>query len=75
MNSIRATIYIKPELHKALKYKSAETSQSISNIVNEALAIALTEDAIDLTAFDERKNERSSSFEDVLKELKNDGLI
>lgn len=75
MNNIRATIYIKPELHKALKYKSAETSQSISNIVNQALATALAEDAMDLAAFDERKNERSSSFEDVLKELKNDGLI
>jgi hypothetical protein len=30
----RATIYLEPELHKALKLKSAETSRSISDLVN-----------------------------------------
>ena len=75
MSNIRATMYIKPELHKALKYKSVETSQSLSNLVNEALAVYLAEDAVDLAAFEERKNERGTSFEDVLKELKDDNLI
>jgi len=47
----RATIYIDPELHRALRMKAAETSSSISELVNNAVKLALTEDAEDLAAF------------------------
>ena len=53
----RATIYFDPVLHKALRLKAAETSRSITEIVNEAVREALSEDAEDLAAFDERKRE------------------
>jgi hypothetical protein len=33
--SKRATIYLDPALHKALKIKSIETSKSMSKLVNE----------------------------------------
>ena len=75
MSNMRVTMYLKPELHKALKYKSAETAQSLSNLVNEALMVYLAEDAADLAAIEERQNEKGTSFASVLKELKNDGLI
>jgi hypothetical protein len=55
--------------------KAAETSSSISEIVNNAVKLALTEDAEDLAAFEERANEPLVSFEDVLKELKRNGRI
>jgi hypothetical protein len=71
----RATIYMDPELHRALRLKAAETSQSISEIVNNAVRLALAEDAEDLAAFEERANEPLVSFEDVLKELKRNGRI
>ncbi|GAG65752.1 unnamed protein product [marine sediment metagenome] len=71
----RATIYIDSELHRALRMKAAETSSSISEIVNNAVKLALAEDAEDLAAFEERAKEPLVSFEDVLKELKRDGRI
>ena len=71
----RATIYIDSELHRALRMKAAETSSSISEIVNNAVKLALAEDAEDLAAFEERAKEPLVSFEDVLKELKRNGRI
>jgi len=71
----RATIYLDPMLHKALRIKSAETSRSMSELVNEAIALSLTEDAEDLAAFETRANEPLIAFEDVLKELKANGRI
>ena len=71
----RATIYMDSELHRALRMKAAETSSSISEIVNHAVKLALAEDAEDLSAFEERAKEPLVSFEDVLKELKRNGRI
>ena len=71
----RATIYIDSELHRALRMKAAETSSSISEIVSNAVKLALAEDAEDLAAFEERTKEPLVSFEDVLKELKRNGRI
>ena len=71
----RATIYLDPALHKALRIKAAETSRSMSEIVNVAVKQALAEDAEDLAAFEERANEPLVSFENMLKELKKDGRI
>lgn len=71
----RATIYLDPALHKALRIKAAETSRSMSEIVNEAVKQALAEDAEDLAAFEVRTNEPLVSFENMLKELKKDGRI
>ena len=71
----RATIYLDPILHKALKLKSIETSRSISDLVNQAVKEALAEDAEDLSAFDERANEPLLSYDEMVKRLKNDGRI
>jgi len=71
----RATIYFDPDLHKALRMKAAETSRSITELVNEAVREALSEDAEDLAAFDERKREPLVSYDEMLKRLKKDGRI
>ena len=71
----RATIYIDPELHHALRMKAAETSSSISELVNNAVKLALAEDAEDLAAFEQRAKEPLVAFEDVLKKLRKDGRI
>ena len=71
----RATIYLDPDLHKALRIKSAETDHSISEIVNDAIKYSLAEDSIDLAAFENRKDDPLIAFEDVLKELKKNGKI
>lgn len=71
----RATVYFDPEVHKALRLKAAATDQSISDMVNEAVKLALSEDAEDLAAFDKRQNERSVSFESLVRDLKKRGRI
>ena len=71
----RATIYLDPDLHKALRIKAAETECSISDLVNDAVKYALIEDSIDLKTIKERKSEPSFRFEDVLKKLKKNGKI
>jgi hypothetical protein len=71
----RATIYFDPSLHKALRLKSVETSRSVSELVNEAVRKALSEDADDLLAFDERADEALISYEEMVKRLKKDGRI
>jgi len=71
----RATIYLDPIVHKALKLKAFETSRSVSDLVNEAVREALAEDAEDLAAFDERAKEPLLSYDEMLKRLKKDGRI
>jgi histone H3/H4 len=71
----RVTVYLKPEFHRALRVKSAETEYSVSDLVNEAVKNALLEDAKDLEAFDERAGEPLLDFEDVVKALKRNGKL
>ncbi len=71
----RATVYLDPDLHKALRLKSAETSRSISELVNNAIKEALAEDAEDIAAFEERAKEPLISYEEMVKRLKRDGRI
>jgi hypothetical protein len=71
----RTTIYLDPALHKALRLKSAETSRSVSEVVNDAVRLAMAEDAEDLAAFEQRAHEPTISFEALLKDLKRHGKI
>ncbi len=71
----RATVYLEPALHRALRLKSVETSRSVSDLLNDAIRAELAEDAEDLGSFDERKNEPVVAFEDFVKELKRHGKI
>lgn len=71
----RATIYMEPILHKALRLKSVETSRSMSDLVNDAVRDELAEDADDLACFDARKKEPTLGFEEFVKELKVNGII
>ncbi|GFO54163.1 hypothetical protein GMSM_11700 [Geomonas sp. Red276] len=71
----RAKVYFDPLMHKALRIKAAATSRSVSELVNEAVRLSLADDAADLAAFDERRDEPVTSFEEVLKDLKQRGRI
>ena len=71
----RATIYFDPDLHWALRLKAAETDQSVSELVNEAVKLSVTEDAEDLAAFEARASEPNLPFEEVLKDLRQSGNI
>jgi len=73
--SKRATVYLDPMLHKALRIKAAETSCSISELINDAVRFSLAEDAEDLAAFRDRREEPLLAFEDVLEQLKKNSRI
>jgi predicted HicB family RNase H-like nuclease len=73
--SRRATIYLDPELHRALRLKAAETDRSLSELVNSAVRGSLLEDANDLAAFDERAHEPNLDFGELLKDLKRRGKL
>jgi len=74
-NTKRTTIYLDADIHHALRIKAAETDNSMSQLIEEAIKTSLAEDSIDLAAFEERKGEPSLAFEDVLKRLKRSGKI
>ena len=73
--SKRATVYFEPEIHHALRVKAANTHQSVSEVVNEAVRLALREDQEDLNAFEERVAEPTLSYEALLKDLKSHGKL
>jgi predicted HicB family RNase H-like nuclease len=50
----RATVYFDAEVHQALRLKASASHRSISEVVNEAVKLALAEDAEELSAFEER---------------------
>ena len=71
----RSTIYLDPDLHRALRIKSVHTQRSMSELVNEAVRLATREDQEDLAAFEERAGEPTITYEDLLKELRAHGKI
>lgn len=73
--SKRATIYFRPELHKALRLKAVETDSSISDVVNEAVMLALQDDLEDIQAINDRKDEPTLTLEAMLKELRRHGKL
>jgi plasmid stability protein len=73
--SKRSTVYFEPEIHHALRVKAANTHQSVSEVVNEAVRLALREDEEDLRAFEERAAESTLSYEALLKDLKSRGKL
>ena len=74
-NTSRTTIYLDPVLHQKLKIKAADTSRSVSALVNQAIRISLLEDAEDLAAFNERKEEPLIRHEDMVNRLKSHGRL
>ena len=73
--SKRSTVYFDPDLHRALRIKAAVTHRSVSEIVNDALRLALREDQEDLAAFEERVAEPTISYEELLDDLKAHGKL
>lgn len=73
--SKRATVYFDPEIHRALRLKAAATDRTVSELVNEAVQLALGEDAEDLEVFAQRRREPSLSFDEVVKDLRRRGRI
>ena len=73
--SVRSTVYFDPELHQALRLKAVHSHRTLSDIVNEAVRLALREDEEDLDALANRHQEPVLTYEQLLKDLKAHGKI
>jgi hypothetical protein len=71
----RTTIYLDADLHKALRLKSVSISRSLSELVNDAVREAISEDAEDLEAFEKREKDSLISYDEMVKRLKKDGRL
>ena len=71
----KATLYLDETVHKALRLKAAETRQTMSDLVNDALKASLSEDLEDLQEIKKRRKEKTVGFEEFLVQLKSDGVI
>ena len=73
--SKRSTVYFEEDVHQALRIKAATTHQSVSELVNEAVRNTMREDQEDLSAFTQRINEPTLSYEELLDDLKAHGKL
>ena len=73
--SKRSTVYFEPSIHQALKVKAASSQLSVSELIDEAVRLLMSEDQEDLAAFSERENEKEISYEALLNDLKKHGKI
>ena len=71
----KATIYIDSKLHKAVRIKAAAEDLSVSDLVNEALKNLLLEDAEDLADSEKRTKGPFVAYDQVIKNLKKDGIL
>lgn len=75
MPAKRATVYFDATVHRALRLKAAETDQSVSDLVNDAVKLSLAEDADDLEAIAARTSEPSIAFETFVRDLRRRGKL
>jgi len=73
--SKRATVYFDHDVHRALSRRAEATDRSISRVVNEAVRLALAEDADDLKAFQSRAPEPNLDFDKVVRSLRRRGKL
>lgn len=71
----RATVYFSADIHRALRLRAAATDRSISEMVNDAVKVALAEDASDLDVFEKRRKEPTISFDSLVRGLKRRGRL
>ena len=71
----RATVYLEPTLHRALRLKAAETDVSVSELINDAVRFRLAEDTEYLEVFRTRAKEPASPFETLVSDLKRRGKL
>ena len=62
----RTTVCFKPSAYLALRLEAAASDRSISDVVNDAVKVALAEDFEDLDAFVRRRSERSVSLDSLV---------
>ena len=71
----KVTLNLEDAILQALKLKSSEKKQSMSELVNDALKASLEEDLEDIKSWEESKGEDTYSYEEFLELLMKEQLI
>ena len=72
---MRTTITLNDKIYKALRIRAAESGETISAVVEDAVKEQVLEDLDDLQTVKKRENEPAIDFKTFVKELKADGLL
>jgi len=72
---MRTTITINDKLFRALKMRAAETDNSISKLVEDAVKYQVLEDFEDIEDANKRETESTHSFDELVAAFKSEGLL
>lgn len=72
---MRTTITINDKLFRLLKMRAAETDESVSQFVENAVKFQILEDFEDIEDAAKRQREPSYSFDDLVAQFKAEGLL
>lgn len=72
---MRTTITINDKLFRILKMRAAESDESVSQLVEDAIKYQVLEDFEDIEDAVEREHESTHSFDDLVKQFKSEGLL
>ena len=72
---MRTTITFNDSIFRALKLRSVENNETISQFVENAVKYQVLEDLEDIEDAQKRQNEPSYSFTDLVKQFKAEGLL
>lgn len=64
-----------PKVYDALRARAEEMQRTVSDLVDEAVRLALAEDAEDLAALAERREEPDLSFDEAVRDLRRRGAV
>lgn len=72
---MRTTVTINDKLYKALKQRALDSDETVSTVIENAIKYQVLEDLEDLEDAKKRAKEASYSFDELVGELKAEGLL
>jgi metal-responsive CopG/Arc/MetJ family transcriptional regulator len=72
---MRTTITINDKLLRTLKMRAAETDESVSKLVEDAVKYQIMEDFEDIEDAQKRQDEPDYSFDELIEQFKAEGLL
>lgn len=72
---MRTTISINDKVFRALKMRAAESDETVSKYVEDAVKYQVLEDFEDLEDAQKRQDEPEYSFHDLVKQFRAEGLL
>lgn len=72
---MRTTITLNENVYRTLKIRAAETNQTVSSLIEDAVKYQVLEDLEDGEAVRKRVSEPTESFDSFVAKMKADGLL